>query len=118
MTDYSKYVPGFSERSSEPVTVHHGFGVNDTKGRGIGARITTFILTYKARTDGQRSGTICDPDKIGKSFFAFVPQATRGGVPYGASQVTQEFSTEAERDAAIAKYLAGAAKRAMKGAKS
>jgi len=93
-------------------STHHEFGCCDSKGRTIGATIYT----------GQCEIVELPADKEVWSFmtlepgiyYTFCPQATRAGKSFGACQSVQYFKTAAERDAKVAKYLAGAAKRAAK----
>ena len=50
----------------------------------------------------------------GSTRLYFRPHATRSRARYGAMQPNSYFETEEAREAAIAKYLAGARKRAAK----
>lgn len=86
------------------------FGALDKFGRRIGAIIRRSTVTFTAVPEGQNYGYRMAPGK----YFAFRPSATRNEAEYGAGQPTQYFDTEAKREAAIAKYLAGAQKRASK----
>jgi len=88
------------------------FDVRDTKGRVIGAGITTFAQEFTdLPADPQPTSWSTVPAGF---YFCFTPQATRNGLPYGASQNRRRFSTAAERDQAVAEYLADARKRAAK----
>jgi hypothetical protein len=95
------------------------FGINDSRGREIGAQIYTYEETHTEISDeaaaASYSGyyTGVEPGL----YFGFRPHATRNGSTYGALQHGARFATVAERDAAIEKYLAGARKRAAKAAK-
>ena len=90
------------------------FPHKDTKGRRVGARALTFMVEYSP----------VDPEKVSKWFvgyskppgvlYGWRPHALRDGKPYGAAQATSEYASEAERTAAIARYFAGAEKRARK----
>ena len=97
------------------------FGVKDAKGREIGAKIRTFEEVFSfgpgvAQYPGSDYAHTCN---IAPGlYYGFYPHATRNGKPYGAGQPVQRFATTAERDAAIAKYLAGARKRAEKAARA
>lgn len=90
-------------------TVDHDFGVYDRLGRKIGAQVRTSENTFAVNEEGSW-GYLRAPGR----YFSFYPQATRNGVRYGAAQNEKHFDTAAERDAAVAKYLAGARKRAAK----
>lgn len=98
------------------------FGVVDKKGRKLGATCFTGTLVrrgvfltaeQKANRYGGR-GYVCDPALLGKLVYWYRPNATRNGVGFGASQQEKEFSTAAERDAAVAKYWKGAERTARK----
>jgi hypothetical protein len=100
----------------EARTVEHvSFGVTDAKGRVIGTNIEyaheECIEVEKTRWDGR-----CEAkdSTLGEIRLTMEVHATRNGVTYGASQRTQRFATAAARDAAKAKYLDGARKRATK----
>lgn len=86
------------------------FGAVDKFGRRIGATIRTSVVTFTPVPEGQNYGYRMIPG----TYFSFRPSATRNEAEYGASQSTQYFDTEAKREAAIAKYLTGAQKRAQK----
>lgn len=76
-----------------PILQTVSFGTQDGKGRELGAN----ILTWNAG---------------GK--YAVEVHATRGLVPYGASQYPTYYATLEARDQYIASYLTGARKRALK----
>ncbi len=82
----------------------------DKRGRKIGARVDTFVMTFKPTKSNY--GYDCDPG----SFFAFTTHALRNDVNYGPATRIAKFATEAKRDAAVAKYLTNARKRAAKAA--
>jgi hypothetical protein len=84
------------------------FDVLDKRGRVVGARITRNEHTY---TEG---GDRAWYEQTPGTFYAFTPHATRNGETYGASQRTVLCATPEEREAAIAKYLRAARKRAAK----
>ena len=86
----------------------HGFGVNDEKGREIGALVRT---GFEPSITSWRTGS---PEQIEVPPFYFHPWATRAGKTFGAIKPGQRFATEADRAAAISKYLDGARKRAEK----
>jgi hypothetical protein len=83
------------------------FPAKDAKGRTIGAHV-------------YRSTVRFDPVKDGQAGYRHLPgvyeglrvQATRNGLPYGASQSWRYFDTAEARDAALAKYLRDAQRRA------
>ncbi len=82
---------------------HVGFGLRDHKGREFGA------IVYRGAASPR------DPQIAAPEGSAFVPQATRGGVPFGASfQPARVYATDAERDAGVAGYLTEARKRALR----
>ena len=83
------------------VRTAHDFGHLDRRWRTIGS----IVETWEAEP--------LDADPQGRAFF-FCPQATRNGTRYGPIQPIQQFATEADRAQAIATYLRGAEKRAVK----
>lgn len=89
-------------------TARHDFGTVDAKGRTVGARVTAAVVTYEATGDrwGYRD---VEP---GKRYRVVRVQATRDGADFGASQREQRFETDEAAAAYVAKYLAGARKRA------
>jgi len=91
--------------------IAEGFGVNDSKGREIGAKAGVFEETYAPiRRERGQWGYESD---LGLR-FGFCPSATRGGKAFGASQPDRFFASAAERQAAIVTYFDGARKRAAK----
>lgn len=89
-------------------TANVSFDVVDKKGRLIGAKVYTFEIDFiEIESDSGSYWTIAPGH-----YFGFIPQATRNGQDYGAIQNFRLFLTPAERDDAIAKYLAAARKRA------
>ena len=104
----------YEETDTDIVKTTHNFGIQDEKGREIGAIITTFIVTRTQIDDPENSwGCICDPKHIG-THIAYRAQATRNGKMFGASQQENWCETEQERNEKIEKYLADAKKRASK----
>jgi len=97
-----------STTTTNRASKHHAFGLRDAKGREIGAQIVTYV---EARTETEKSAY---RSAWTGARFAFYPQATRDGAKFGALQDVRYFNTEAERCAAIAKYLSDARKRAEK----
>ena len=92
-------------------TTTHDFAAKDKYGRAVGCVVETCTIDYveEPRTSPYQH-SLNTPGRV----FAFRPQATRNGERYGPSQSHEEFATAAERDAAVEKYLKGAAKRATK----
>ena len=86
------------------------FDVNDSKRRAVGAQIKR-IEAHWVETPEGKCGYI--PYRRGR-WFGFEPHATRDGRRYGAVQQWRWFATVEAREAAIAKYLADASKRAAK----
>jgi hypothetical protein len=84
------------------------FGCSDGKGRWVGA------IIYRSLDDGQEDQ--CGyPGYEPGLYYTFRPMAARNGLPYGGGrQPHYHFKSEAEREAAIEKYLASAKKRALK----
>ena len=103
----------YDETDTNIVKTHHNFGIKDAKGREIGAKITTFLVTRTMRDNQEDSWYICDPKKLG-THIAYRAQATRDGKSFGASQYENWCATEEERNQKIEKYLADAKKRASK----
>ena len=91
----------------------HDFGIRDKFGRLIGARIMTCETDFTARGPEATGGYIIPAGH----YYSLLVHATRNGRTYGACQSAQPFTTEAERTAAIAKYLKGAEARARKTAR-
>ncbi|WDS38293.1 hypothetical protein TMCBR3_gp045c [Caulobacter phage TMCBR3] len=89
------------------VEAEHDFGVKDGKGRRIGAVVHTFEVDFQPV---ERGGYARDAGH----YWAFTGNATRNRVMYGASQSPNYFHSAAERDAAMAKYLDAARKRAVR----
>lgn len=90
------------------------FGCRDSKGRIIGATVYRCDVFYTAKPEDARGWYSAQPEWINVKRYGFTPSATRAGHGFGASQPMQHFATEAERETAVAKYFAGAEKRAIK----
>ncbi len=86
------------------------FGIVDEKGREIGASVHTFEVDFVEVP----AGTWGAYNTTAGHYFGFFPRALRAGKGFGAIKPNQLFATASERDAAVAKYLAGARKRASK----
>lgn len=113
------FIQAPTNRNENPANtgrVERAFDAWDSKGRRIGARANlleadrTIFTTSVWVPDGQEA----PPPKPAAHVYGFWPCATRDGEWFGASHPCSWFDTTAERDAAIAKYFAGAEKRAMK----
>lgn len=102
----------FTRNRTERIKAHHDFGVMDKRCRRIGANIYTFEVDFELKPEALGGWTV-DPGH----YFVFQPNTTRNGQDYGPVQPWHLFVTTQERDAAIAKYLDGARKRAQKLAK-
>ena len=105
MTAKSKLVQTINEGSES-----HDFGVVDSKGRAIGARITLKVQVLEAAPADANSYY---PREPGTYYVASV-QATRAGVGYGASFNGKVCTSEAERIAYVENYLKSAKARAVK----
>lgn len=77
----------------------HDFAEVDAWGRAVGA----IVLTWED-----------EAERFAAYPFGLRVQATRKGVSYGPAQAARYFATVGERDKAVAKYLKGAAKNAVK----
>lgn len=110
----------YSEEAATRVYEDFQFDAYDsTKASGlrqIGARVERFMARFyeeEVERDSCRVSIIHLERRPG-TYFAMRTSALRDGQEYGASQPDYFFETEAEREAAIARYLKGAEKRAMK----
>jgi len=90
------------------------FNHRDRLGRLIGARADRSTVSYVDLTEAELETRRCWNCIPAGTYFAFQPSALRNGRHYGASQREQLFTTEAEREAAVAKYFRDAEKRAAK----
>lgn len=90
------------------------FPYADQKGRRIGASVWTYSVVYVPHQPAlyESCATIAPG-----TYFCFRPSAMRGSECYGAIQRVQHFTTEGERDKAVARYFEGAGKRAAKNPK-
>lgn len=99
------------------------FGVVDERGRRMGALIDFYEFDLVEVEEAEREARTRSSDVNLRCrgyfnaepghYFAYCPHATRNGRRFGALQATPWFKTEAEREAAVAKYLNGAQRRAM-----
>lgn len=86
------------------------FAARDRFGRIIGANWNCATVTFAPALAGARSWSSLV--KQPGTYFSLWTTALRDGGSYGASQRERIFTTEAERDAAVRKYIADARKRA------
>lgn len=91
-------------------TLHVSFGVEDSKGRAVGADVYIGEVSFSLAPDSDISYYTHAPG----AYCYFRPEATRGGKAFGASQPERIFDTPEERDAAIDAYLKDARKRAIR----
>lgn len=94
-------------------TTEHDFGVTDARGRKIGAQVHRYVTEFVEKEGGWAANCMGSTRPAG-TYITLQVQATRDGVPYGAWQDARYFATEAEREAAVAKYLKDAQARARK----
>ncbi len=91
-------------------TEYYYFGVSDNKGRTVGCIVSFTVAVYEAAPAGATYWNNVEPG----TYFTWLGFATRGGETFGASPVRHLCKTEAERHAAVEKYLKGAKARALK----
>jgi len=87
------------------------FGCNDKRGRAMGAEITTYEVDFVEIVENCNGGFYTH---VPGHYFAFNPHTTRNGNGYGPVQPDYYFTTVAERQSAIDKYLTNSKKRALK----
>jgi hypothetical protein len=99
------------------------FNIADSKGRKVGASAMIFsqVLQPVPQEEIDRGGWFHwvmegAEELSGTTVYGYEPQALRDGNFFGSSHACKRFFTEAERDAAVAKYFANAEKRAAKAA--
>lgn len=90
----------------------HSFGINDAKGREIGAVVKFDVVTLENAPEGYK-GMMWSGKEAG-TYFRFHAQATRDGESYGASQAWVWCKSESERSKRVEAYLQGAVSRAAK----
>jgi hypothetical protein len=108
-----KTQPSYTDRKDESYVVHN-FGHKDRFGREIGAGVKTYRVKFDDIGEEKKALGYGGYDRAPGYYLALNVQSTRAGERYGASQGTQFFDSEAERDAAIAKRLKAMAKGAQK----
>lgn len=101
----------FEETDSNMVKTPYNFGIQDSKGREIGAIIKTYMTT-RVEVPGDSHGYLCHKKYIG-THFAYRVHATRNNEYYGATQQEVFCKTHEERQEKIEKYLRDAKKRAL-----
>jgi len=111
MTKNQTELVRFEETNKNIVETPHNLGVQDAKGREIGAIIKTYIAT-RVEIPDDSCGMMCDKKYIG-THFAYRVHATRNNVKYGATQYEVFCKTYGERQEKIEKYLKDARKRAL-----
>jgi hypothetical protein len=109
-TTANEYVR-FEETDSNMVKTPHNFGIQDAKGREIGAIITTYMTT-RVEAPVDSCGVTCARKYIG-THFTYRVHATRNNKTYGATQYEVFCKTAEERQEKIEKYLRDARKRAL-----
>jgi hypothetical protein len=87
------------------------FGIVDSRGRKIGACVSTFERTMEFVPEDHNG---CYHLVAPGSYFMLRTQATRNGVAYGATQSSRYFKTEEERTHALGRYLRQAELHAKK----
>lgn len=101
--------------SLDQVDTQYNFGTFDNRGRSTGAKIRTcrrIMIEYNP--EEEKTWGIGGYRLPAGEYFVWCPHTTRNGAYYGPVQTEQFCASLAERDAAIAKYLKDAAKRASK----
>lgn len=105
------YTTKITEQLNEGVE-SHSFGVSDKKGREIGATVRFEVRVYEEFTPTER--TYFRTDIAPGTYFMWIGRATRAGETFGSGEGFGFCKTEAERHAAVEKYLKGAKARALK----
>lgn len=88
------------------------FGVNDRLGRHIGTRVRTYVVEYSPAPEDAKSGYSLPAGGFG-TYFCFTTQATRDAGGHQASHESKFFTDATVRDAAVAKHIEAAQKRAL-----
>lgn len=87
------------------------FGVNDKKGRAIGSRVQLWVEVSGPVSAEYRSGKEIRT-RLAGTHYVMLTSALRAGEWFGAYTGERSYSSPEARDAAKAKYLKNAAKRA------
>jgi len=111
MTKNQTELVRFEETNKNIVETPCNFGIQDAKGREIGAIIKTYIAT-RVEIPDDSCGMMCDKKYIG-THFTYRVHATRNNQYYGATQYEVFCKTAEERQEKIEKYLRDARKRAL-----
>ena len=96
------------------------FGVSDSKGNLVGAKIVRFEETRTRTKDKNiiaRDVFYTTSDDLG-FFYSYQCKATRNGKECGTCRFGNHFRTKAERELAVEKYLKAAKNRAIKKGKT
>lgn len=101
----------YEETESNIVKTQYNFGIQDSKGREIGAIIKTYMIT-RIEVTGDSLGYLCYKKYIG-THFVYRVHATRNNESYGATQYEVFCKTAKERQEKIDKYIKDAKKRAL-----
>lgn len=97
-------------------SVSYDWEVFDAKGRRVGARVYRFMAsTVEITPELGAMHSICNREDIG-TWFVFRTDALRDGKPFGpgSSWYAHRYQTEADRSAAIEKFLKASKARALK----
>lgn len=110
----------FTRVRSDSAVAMHSFSAADKKGRGIGCGVRVWAETRTEAPrmrDQYRSNPTTDNAALqNATVYCYTAWATRDGVQFGPCTGSNgEFLTAAERDAAVAKYVKTAQKRAKPG---
>jgi len=92
------------------------FGVSDSKGNLVGAKIVRFEETRTRTKDKNiiaRDAFYATSDDLG-FFYSYQCKLTRNGKECGTCRFGNSFRTKAERELAVEKYLKVAKNRAIK----
>lgn len=92
----------------DTVISQYDYALADSKGRRIGAQVKTWqgvVLDWEA------GRSYCVNAAAGDTIYCYEPGATRDGQHFGASKASQIYYSAEARDAAVQKYLRGAARR-------
>lgn len=106
----------YTKTAYGPATItKHETTATDGKGRKIGFMVIRRTIEYTAPPEGERVYTLLSFERGYGLFHTVEVQMTKNGKPFGASQRTEIFNTEAEAEAHTVKTLE-ARKRKYEGA--